>query len=319
MERYKNGSETRALIIRTCQELFYEKGFSATTYSDICVAAHVNRGLISYYFGSKETLKGIVFQTESDKICRQVAELRPPVNSFEESFLYTYLYWYKFFFDGKYRRFFSEIFQIQNKFDLYSVEQYYLCSSLSELSPEAELNLALFSNLQAMLSGYVSEHIVRFDYKQVAEFEIRSTFSNNPNSVRRMSSIIDRMRQYIDAIGLDRFDSTFAPQLYKPGAEPCIPLDAYRAAQEPQEQRKKISLVEAAQESKNVSAPQTRADALVQFCAVPRSRAELQAFAGLRSREHFRRHILLPLLQTGRLRMTEPDNPNSRNQRYVRA
>lgn len=319
MERYKNGSETRALIIRTCQELFYEKGFSATTYSDICVAAHVNRGLISYYFGSKETLKSIVFQAETDKLCRQIAELQPTPNSFEETFLFSYLYWYKFFSDAKYRRFFSESFQIQNNFDVYGVEQYYLCSSISELSPEAELNLALFSNLQAMLSGYVCAHIGRFDYKQVAEFEIRSTFSNNPNSIRRMSRIIERIRQYIDKIGLAHFDTTLGPQLYKPGAEPCVPLAAFHTTQEPQEQRKKISLVEAAQESKNVSAPQTRADALVQFCAVPRSRAELQAFAGLRSREHFRRHILLPLLQTGRLRMTEPDNPNSRNQRYVRA
>ena len=319
MERYQNGSETRALILRTCQELFYEKGFAATTYSDICAAAHVNRGLISYYFGSKDMLKEIIFHAEMDKLDRQIAELYSDVNSFEAIFLFSYLYWYKFFSDRKYRQFISEIYQVRNTFDLYTVEQYYLRSSVSELSPEAELNLALCSNLQSMLSVYVSEHIERFDYKQVAEFEIKGTFSNNPNSIRRMNHAIEKLRQCIDKIDLGRFDSTFGPQLYKPGAEPCAPLETYLTAQENPGQRKKIPSATTVQECKNASAPPTRTEALLQFCTVPRSRAELQTFTGLRSREYFRKNILVPLLQSGQLRMTEPDNPNSRNQRYVKA
>lgn len=317
MERYQNGSETRALILRTCQELFYEKGFAATTYSDICAAAHVNRGLISYYFGSKETLKTIVHHAEVDKISLQVRQLCPKPNSFEEAFLSSYLTWYKFFSDTKYRNFFSEIFRGKIDFDIFSIGAVYLCTSITDLSPEAELNLALFANLQSMLSGYVAEHIDRFNYKDVAEFEIKGIFSNNPNSIRRMNSAVEKLRQCLDAIDLGRFDSTFGPRLYKPGATPCAPLETYLTAQENSGQRKKTQSTPTVQERKNASAPPTRTETLLQFCAVPRSRAELQAFTGLRSREYFRKNILQPLLQSGQLRMIEPDNPNSRNQRYV--
>ena len=39
---------------------------------------------------------------------------------------------------------------------------------------------------------------------------------------------------------------------------------------------------------------------------------------GLSDREYFRKGILKPLLESGQLRMTIPDKPNSKNQRYVR-
>ena len=56
---------------------------------------------------------------------------------------------------------------------------------------------------------------------------------------------------------------------------------------------------------------------LMQYCRIPRSRKEIQDFCGFRSREYFRDKILKPLLQTGKLRMTLPDKPNSRSQKYI--
>ena len=57
---------------------------------------------------------------------------------------------------------------------------------------------------------------------------------------------------------------------------------------------------------------------ILAFCVEPRTREEIQAFVGIAHRERFRAKILKPLLESGRLRMTIPDKPNSRNQRYVR-
>lgn len=54
------------------------------------------------------------------------------------------------------------------------------------------------------------------------------------------------------------------------------------------------------------------------FCVEPRTREEIQAFVGIARRERFRAKILRPLLDSGSLRMTIPDKPNSRNQRYIR-
>ena len=61
-----------------------------------------------------------------------------------------------------------------------------------------------------------------------------------------------------------------------------------------------------------------RTEQLLDYCAEPRTREELQQFIGIANREHFRKAILKPLLASGKLVMTIPDKPSSRNQRYVR-
>lgn len=59
-------------------------------------------------------------------------------------------------------------------------------------------------------------------------------------------------------------------------------------------------------------------DALMVFCEQPRSRAELQVFCGVKSRDYFSNKILQPLLRFGRLKMTIPEKPKSTKQRYVK-
>lgn len=58
---------------------------------------------------------------------------------------------------------------------------------------------------------------------------------------------------------------------------------------------------------------------ILSFCAVPHSRKEIQEYFGLSGRRHFHDAYLRPLLDSGKLVMTIPDKPNSRNQKYVRA
>jgi ATP-dependent DNA helicase RecG len=64
---------------------------------------------------------------------------------------------------------------------------------------------------------------------------------------------------------------------------------------------------------------QERIYALLDFCSTLKTRDEMQQFIGLSDRGHFRKTILNPLLESGQLKMTIPDKPNSRNQKYVRA
>ena len=61
-----------------------------------------------------------------------------------------------------------------------------------------------------------------------------------------------------------------------------------------------------------------RRQKLILFCEVPRTREEMMRHIGLSHKGHFRAAYLLPLLTTGKLRMTIPDKPNSKNQRYVK-
>ena len=47
------------------------------------------------------------------------------------------------------------------------------------------------------------------------------------------------------------------------------------------------------------------------------SREEIMTMCGLKNKNHFIKAHLKPLLESGQLRMTIPDKPNSRNQKYV--
>ena len=58
---------------------------------------------------------------------------------------------------------------------------------------------------------------------------------------------------------------------------------------------------------------------LLNFCTEARSRLEMQEFCGIKSQDYFRKNILLPLLNSGRLLRTIPDKPNSSKQKYVKA
>ena len=55
---------------------------------------------------------------------------------------------------------------------------------------------------------------------------------------------------------------------------------------------------------------------LIDYCKLPRTRAELQDYCGLSGRSNFREKYLNPLLQRGLIKMTIPDKPNSKNQKY---
>jgi hypothetical protein len=61
-----------------------------------------------------------------------------------------------------------------------------------------------------------------------------------------------------------------------------------------------------------------RIEQLIEYCQLPRSRSELQAFIGVKHREHFRSQILQPLLEQGLIVMIIPDKPSSPNQRYLK-
>ena len=57
---------------------------------------------------------------------------------------------------------------------------------------------------------------------------------------------------------------------------------------------------------------------LVEFCSLPRSRQEMMDYIHYSSRRHFADRYLKPLLESGRIKMTMPDKPQSKNQKYVK-
>ncbi len=69
----------------------------------------------------------------------------------------------------------------------------------------------------------------------------------------------------------------------------------------------------------NSSMQDDKVIAILDFCSIPRSRKEIQTHIGLTGRSYFNNHYLKPLLASGKLKMTIPDKPNSRLQKYVKS
>ncbi len=56
---------------------------------------------------------------------------------------------------------------------------------------------------------------------------------------------------------------------------------------------------------------------ILDFCVEDKTFQEILDFVGLKDRVSFKRIYIDPLIIAGELRMTDKDNPKSRNQRYV--
>ena len=56
---------------------------------------------------------------------------------------------------------------------------------------------------------------------------------------------------------------------------------------------------------------------IMPMCQVPRSLAELQNSAKYGSRSYFKSKVVNPLLDNGLLRMTKPEKPRAKDQKYV--
>ena len=78
---------------------------------------------------------------------------------------------------------------------------------------------------------------------------------------------------------------------------------------------KEINLTDSAQCIKiGISDSQCRE--LLAYCIEPKTKAELMKFIGEESRSSFERKILTPLLESGRILMTNPESPRSPKQKY---
>ncbi len=61
-----------------------------------------------------------------------------------------------------------------------------------------------------------------------------------------------------------------------------------------------------------------RLQSLLEFCSVPRTRAEMQKHCNIKSEKYFREKILQPMLAAGFVDKTIPDKPRSPKQKYMR-
>lgn len=78
-----------------------------------------------------------------------------------------------------------------------------------------------------------------------------------------------------------------------------------------------VTLYNRVQESKTESLEVAReTDGLLEYCRTPRSRQEIAEYLGIQPTAYMTKKYIQPLLATGALKMTIPEKPRSKNQKY---
>lgn len=85
-DRERNPVRSRAAILDAAEKLFAEKGYEATSLSDVGAAAGVSRGTPGYFFGSKQELYDAVLERCYEEVrqavragrARALASQQPP-------------------------------------------------------------------------------------------------------------------------------------------------------------------------------------------------------------------------------------------------
>ena len=86
VERERNPVRSRAAILDAAEKLFAEKGYDATSLSEVGAAAGVSRGTPGYFFGSKQDLYDAVLERCYEEVrqavragrARALASQQPP-------------------------------------------------------------------------------------------------------------------------------------------------------------------------------------------------------------------------------------------------
>lgn len=71
------------------------------------------------------------------------------------------------------------------------------------------------------------------------------------------------------------------------------------------------------QDSPHVIPQDGTIDKILNFCQEPKSKKEIMEFTGYKDSKHFTARYLNLLIKEGKLAMTIPDKPKSRNQKYI--
>jgi hypothetical protein len=79
-----------------------------------------------------------------------------------------------------------------------------------------------------------------------------------------------------------------------------------------------IRITKSAQYEKNLMSIQVKRLLHIMKTEIPYSTTELMGLLDLKSRASFKKNYLDPSIESGLIKMTLPDTPNSRNQRYIK-
>ncbi len=181
MVRQKAGEKKRKLIIDVCKKLFYNKGYSNTTYNDICAAADIPPGTITYHFDGKRGIAGVIedeYETQNkiyiERMCANKGYTKTQLMAIENFHM-----WKRELDDVKLRNFVFDLSaeRIPSAAAFQAVKYFYQCVIEERGIEIGERELGLAVAAQIGMSDAVLSMLARdsdeFSYEEAGHFSIR--------------------------------------------------------------------------------------------------------------------------------------------------
>ena len=210
MPYYENGKETREIILNVCKKLFYEKGYENVTYDDISKASNIYRSSIQYHFKSKSIIRDIIAFEECEKNTKEAKKYAGCTNL--EYILNSYIFWYKFLNDERYRNFIS--YRGDAFADGTEVAKFFFsCFNNAEedfgyFIEKHQLDVIICGGLDIIISEYLSKNIGEYSFIEAAEYELRTMAKILDIPFELINKKIIQARAILGRINFELIDST---------------------------------------------------------------------------------------------------------------
>lgn len=181
MVKRKAGEKKRDLIIDVCKKLFYEKGYNNTTYNDICEAADIPPGTITYHFDNKRGIASVIedeYEPQNkiyiERMCANRGYSKAQLMAIENFHM-----WKRDFEDANLRNFLLDVSseRVPTEAAFRAIKYFYQCV-INEMGldiSDRELRLIVPSQIgmsDAVLME-ISRDLTQFSYQDAAHFSIR--------------------------------------------------------------------------------------------------------------------------------------------------
>lgn len=227
MVKMSAGEKKKKLILDTCKKLFYRNGYENTTYEDICKAADIPPGTITYHFGSKRELAAIIdaeYERENKTYIEKMCGDR--YSKTELMVIENYHMWKRIYEDENIRRFLLDLSadKLPNASSIDAIRYFYQCVMEDQGIDIDEKELALIVSTQVGMSDGVlnaMEHS-EFDYtyEESAEFGIRFFMRQLGMDDETIKKLIKRGKEIFDTLPIDNryyvdfaYDDKYVPKL----------------------------------------------------------------------------------------------------------
>ncbi len=227
MVKMSAGEKKKKLILDTCKKLFYRNGYENTTYEDICKAADIPPGTITYHFGSKRELAAIIdaeYERENKTYIEKMCGDR--YSKTELMVIENYHMWKRIYEDENIRRFLLDLSadKLPTASSIEAIRYFYQCVMEDQGIDIDDKELALIVSTQVGMSDGIlnaMEHS-EFDYtyEESAEFGIRFFMRQLGMDDETIKKYIERGKEIFDTLPIDNryyvdfaYDDKYVPKL----------------------------------------------------------------------------------------------------------